>query len=310
MTFGRRSNPGHGSGPSPYPGTFLLAFREALAGLGWEPARWLGHAVVCRTGEGHEHTVGLDNLYRRARLVPRGDWPALITEFLRTVSSITPEVTLPDNLDAVADQILPRIGPPFAVGEVKTWSQRLGDTGLAVNLVIDYPNRMTYVTEDLVGRSGQPGDAWMERALLNLRARTPEDWCCVLDEDIGIRAPAVGDAYDSSRALILDRLLPETAAAGCFVAPIGRDRTFLLPVSLASLPYVHLLKVLADKDHPSTPYPISDQVIWVRGATWQRFPIEVRGDQATATPPDELVEVLNRFAGEDEAGDDTAPAPE
>jgi hypothetical protein len=83
MGWTRRSNPGHGSGPSPYPGTFLLAFREALAGLNWEVVRWLGRAVVCRTPDGHEHTVSLDNLYRRARLVPRADWPGLIAEFLR-----------------------------------------------------------------------------------------------------------------------------------------------------------------------------------------------------------------------------------
>jgi hypothetical protein len=298
MAWNNRSNPGQGSGPPQYPGTFLLAFREALAALNWQASRWLGHSVVCRTADGHEHTVGLDNLYRRARQVPRADWPTLITEFLRTVGTIIPDAALPESLAAVADRLLARLGRPFTGGDKKVWAQPLGDTGLQVNLVIDDPNRMTYVTEELAARSG-PATTWLERALANLQARTPADWCHVLDEETGIRVIAVGDAYDSSRCLILDRLLPETAASGCFVAPVGRDRTFLLPVSLEGLQYVHLLKVLAEKDYPSTPYPISDQVLWIHQGTWRRFLIDIRGSEATATPPPELIEVLNGLAGED-----------
>ncbi len=41
-----RSDPGFGFGPPRYPGTFLLAFRQALAGLHWQARRWLGHAVT------------------------------------------------------------------------------------------------------------------------------------------------------------------------------------------------------------------------------------------------------------------------
>ena len=296
MASNDRSNPGQGSGRQQYPGTFLLAFREALAALGWEPTRWLGHSVVCRTPDGEEHTVGLDNLYRRSRQEPRDQWPGLIGGFLRTVASITPDDVAPADLAAAAGQILPRLGKPLAQGEMEVWSRPLGDTGLCVNLVVDYPDRMTYVSEELIAGSGQPGDAWLERALANLRERTPADWCQVLDEESGIRLPAVADAYDSSRALILDQLLPETAAAGCFVAPVGRDRTFLLPVSLPALQVVHLLKVLAVKDYPNAPYPISDDVAWVHEGTWRRLPVELTGHEATVTPPAELVEVLNRLA--------------
>ena len=62
-----RSNPGHGSTPPKYPGTFLLAFREAVAGLGWQVRKWMGHLVECADPEGREHVVGLENLFRRAR---------------------------------------------------------------------------------------------------------------------------------------------------------------------------------------------------------------------------------------------------
>jgi hypothetical protein len=308
MGWSDRSNPGQGSGPQQYPGTFLLAFKEAAAELGWEPTRWLGHSVVCRTVAGDEHTVGLDNLYRRARQESRDQWPALIRGFLQTVASVTPDDVVPADLAAAAGQVLPRVGQPFAQAEVAVWSRPLGDTGLCVNLVVDYPDRMTYVSEELITGSGQTGDAWLERALANLRERTPADWCRILDEESGMRASVVGDAYDSSRALILDQLLPETAAAGCFVAPVGRDRTFLLPVSLPALQFVHLLKVLAAKDYPSTPYPISDEVAWVHQGAWRRFPIELSGDQAPVTPP-ELVDVLNRLA-QGRGGDGQEPSPQ
>jgi hypothetical protein len=304
-----RSNPGQGSGSQQYPGTFLLAFKEAAAAFGWEPIPWLGHSVICRTPGGEERTVGLDNLYRRARQVPREEWPDLIGGFLQTVVSVTPDGAGPEDLAAAAGQLLPRLGRPFAPGEMKVWSQPLGDTGLIVNLVVDYPDRMTYVSEELVAESGQAGEVWLGRALANLRGRTPADWCHVLDEESGLCAPAVGDCYDSSRALILDRLLPETAAAGCFVAPVGRDRTFLLPVTLPALQFVHLLRVLAAKDYPSTPYPISDEVAWIQESTWRRFPIELRGQQATATPPPELVEILNRLAAS-EGGQGQEASPE
>ena len=58
MPLDNRGNPGLSSGPPRYPGTFLLALREALANLSWETRRWLGDAVVCVDAEGEEHIVG------------------------------------------------------------------------------------------------------------------------------------------------------------------------------------------------------------------------------------------------------------
>jgi hypothetical protein len=157
---------------------------------------------------------------------------------------------------------------------------------------------MSYVSEELVAESGRPGPDWLEQARTNLRARTPADCVEVIDEDSGMRICAVGDAYDAARALLLDDLLPETASAGCFVAPLSRDRLFVLPVTLSALRFVHLLKVLAEKNYKTTPYVISDQVFWVHQRAWRLLPIELGGKQVTVTPPEELVEVLNLLASE------------
>src|SRR6516164_1273663 len=95
----RRSDPGQGSGPPKYPGTFLLALREACAGLNWQVRQWKGDSVECVDAAGKDHVIGLDNLFRRARQIERVDWPQLISEFLNTVGSIDPDENLPDSLD-------------------------------------------------------------------------------------------------------------------------------------------------------------------------------------------------------------------
>ena len=305
MDLRRRSDPGQGSGPPRYPGTFLLAFREAAAGMGWQVRRWKGVLVECVDDEGHDHLVGLENLFRRARQAQREGWPALITEFLKTVGTIDPGENLPEELAAVADRLLVRLGPPMKAlpGDASVWSQPLEDTGLAVNLVVDYPNRMAYVTEDLVENSGRPGGEWLATALDNLQARTPAEAFEVVDQDTGLRICSVADAYDSSRALLLDRLLPETSADGCFVSLPGRDSLFLLPVGPKALTQVHLLKVLAEKNYQNAPYPISDEVFWVRGGVWRRFPIRVQSERITVEPPPEFLEVLGRLSGHEGPAD-------
>lgn len=301
-----RSDPGHGSGPPKYPGTFLLALSEAVTELNWQVRRWLGRAVECVDAEGRAQVVGLENLYRRARRLPRTEWPALIAEFLRTAGSLDANEGLPADLAGVAEQLLVRVGQPMTAtpDAARVWSQELGDTGLCLNLVIDYPNRMHYVTEELVESSGRPGGAWLEQALANLRARTPPECFQTIHEESGMRSCNVADAYDSSRALLLDTLLPDSRADGCFVALPGRDQFLVLPVSAAALACVHMLKVLAEDNFKSTPYPISDQVFWVREGTWRVFTIVVHGDNVTVQPPEDFVAILRRLAPEAEP---TAP---
>jgi hypothetical protein len=298
----QRSDPGRGSGPPRYPGTFLLAFREAVAGMNWEVRKWKGVMVQCADPEGNDHVIGLENLYRRCRQIEREDWPALISEFLTTVSSIDPDEKLPDRLEDVASQLLVRLGPPIkrTAEEASVWAHPLDGTGLWANLVVDYPNRMCYVTEHLVDESGRPGSRWLEVALGNLADRTPPEPFEIVDEEMGLHICGVGDAYDSSRALLLDRLLPEARADGFFVALPGRDSLFVLPVNRTAIGQVQVLKALADKNYQTAPYPISNDVYWVREGVWRLFPIKVLGEQINVEPPEEFLEVLRRLAPDEE----------
>src|SRR5437773_1743198 len=154
---------------------------------------------------------------------------------------------------------------------------------------------MFYVTEKLVNESGRPGSDWLDQALDNLRARTPDDCFEVVFEESGMISCTVADAYDSSRALLLDRLMPDAPADGCFVALPGRDHLLVQPVTREGLTNVHLLKVLAEKNYKSTPYPISEQVFWVRDGIWRVFAIEVQGEKVNVQPPEEFVQILQRL---------------
>jgi hypothetical protein len=313
MPRSNRNNPGAGSGSPKYPGTFLLAFREAVAELGWQIRRWLGDAVECVDADGEEHIVGLENLFRRARREDRQSWPALISDFLSTVRAAEKNLgDAPVELAQVADRLLVRLGPPFSGlrDESRVWSQTLPGTDLHVNLVIDQPETMTYVTEPMIADSGRPGSAWLEQALSNLRARTPDDCFEQVHEESGLLLCCVGDAYDSSRALLVESVRTGEHPAGFLVAVPSRDELLVLPVEAQALPHLHLLKVLADKNYHSAPYPISNEVYWIHRGSWRRFPIEMRQDKVVIQPPEDFVALLNQVIPENEsdaADESTSP---
>jgi hypothetical protein len=295
MPSDSRSNPGLSSGPPRYPGTFLLALREALAYLNWQARRWLGDAVVCVDADGEEHIVGLENLYRRARREERDQWPALITEFLKRVREAENAKPADVELAAVADRLLVRFGQPFSSRSTQApvWWQSLEGTDLGVNLVIDQADTMVYVTDEMIAASGKPGDEWLKRARANLRARTPADCLEVVHDESGLRLCSVGDAYDSSRALLVEELLPEFAQAGTLVAIPSRDELLVLPVEPKSLIHLHLLKMLAEKNYQNAPYAVSDKVFWVHAGKWQVFPIAIRKDKVDVKPPTEFLDIVN-----------------
>ena len=296
MARDNRNDPGFGSGAPRYPGSFLLAFRAAVAAHGWKIVRWLGPAVQCVDSQDREQTIGLENLYRRARREDRASWPELISAFLDMLTDEQqhdPPTTLVD----AADRLLVRLGRPAGPDHEgsEVWSQSLTAT-LSVNLVVDYPQSMYYVTAQMVEESTRPGVEWLERAVANLKAQTPADCFQVIHEPSGMRQCIVGDAYDSSRALLLDSLLPETSADGYLVAVPGRDELLVLPVTTAALPYVPLLKSVAEQSFRTAPYAISDEVFWIHAGQWRVFPIELHGEQVNAQLPPEFLPIFERLA--------------
>ena len=292
-----RTNPG--TGQARYPGTFLLAFREAVAAVSWQIQTWQADSVACKDAAGESLTVGLENLYRRVRRQDRATWPELIAEFLRKVHVSGARDELDRELSEVVDRLLLRVGPPFPLlqGAAKVWSQPLHDTGLVVSLVIDHPETMSYVTEDMITRSGAPGEHWLTHALKNLRERTPSDALEPVHDDSDVRICAQGDAYDSSRALIIGEQLTDVPH-GYFLAIPSRDELLVLPVTAKAITTVHLLKLLVIQSHQKAPYPVSEELYWVFQGKWHAFPIEIKGHEVNVRPPPEFVALLETINNE------------
>jgi hypothetical protein len=299
MELRGRSDPGRGSGGPKYPGSFLLAFREATESLGWRFDRLQRDVAVCTDGEGEERVVGLENLYRRARRTPRDEWATLAAGFLRTLELAADDAP-PERLEDAAEHLLFRLGRPLDVGsEDQVWSQPLPGTNLVINLVIDYPDRMCYVGERLVAESGHDGAHWLARAEANLLARTPTECFVVIDEESGIRMSAAADAYDSSRALLLDQLLPQGRDAGNLVVLPGRDEMLVMPVTPHAMTHFRQMKLLAEKNFQTAPYPITDELYWVHAGVWRQLRVEMQPpDTVNVYPPPELMDVLGRLSAE------------
>jgi hypothetical protein len=292
-----RSNPGYGFGGPRYPGTFLLALREAFAQQKWQIRRWLNDAVECTDANGREQTLALENLYRRVKPIERASWPEVLNEFLAQIPDealVNPPVSLAE----VADRVLVRLGPPFSTQdpEVDVWSQHIAGSLIVATLVIDYPNSMAYVTGQMIAESGHDGDYWLQCAVQNLRGSTPAGCLTEVHAESGLLQCDIGDAYDSSRALLLDDLLPAHAENGCFVSVPGRDHLLVLPVGPQSLAFLPWLRNIAMRTHRNLPYPISAELFWVCRGVWRHFPIEIQGEKALVNPPPEFLEVLARIA--------------
>jgi hypothetical protein len=293
---GNRSDPDTNIDSVRIPGGFRAAFVAALAEVGLTVRHWQGVNVVCHDGDGDERTLSLGNVYRRAQNSDRSEWPTIIREFVQHVTQATKEGALPENLDDAASQVMVRIGQPFpkSMGDQTPWHLHLGKTGLIVNMVIDHPKFMAYVTNSLLEKSSRGADEWLAAAKANLLAQTPDDYLEPINDDVDLRIGCHGDAYDAARSLIVDELLPDLAEYGFFVAVPTRDVLIVQPVTAESLVHVHALKRFAVDNHGSKPYPISDEVYWVRRGEWFTFPINITKESIEVTPPSEFVEEVLR----------------
>ncbi|MBI1832909.1 MAG: hypothetical protein HYR84_15830 [Planctomycetes bacterium] len=306
-------NPGSGFGGPRYPGTFLLALREALAKLNWQPVAWKGGSVECVDAAGLSQQIGLENMYRRLRREPRERWPELLAEIL---GSITPDVANPpDDLNGVADRLLVRLGPAFSRmdAELDVWHRPLAGDNVMAFLVIDYPSSMSYVTQKMIAGSEEDADHWYQRALSNLRERTQADCLQVVHDESGLLQSQAGDAYDSSRGLILDHLVPGHEEDGFYVIVPGRDHLLTLPLMAQTMMMAPWLRAGAAKMYREIPYPISPELFWVCGGVWHPFVIESEGDDLIVKPPAAFLDVMHRLRpelGEDDPSEDSRDDPD
>ena len=282
---------------------FRSLVAEELLAHGFTIEHWHSDGLDYRDPSGEVGYLGLSNLHRRYTSVE----PALRLEIIRdflghVLQSGAHRPDLPKRLNDVVHRVLVRVGRPFASLEKQPWQKRLPGTELVLNLVIDHPGYMTYVTAEQLTESDQPPGEWLDQAVENLKDRTPADWLEQLHEESGILSGHLNDSYDAARALILSDIV-DSPPAGWLVAIPTRDWLFCRPVTPEGLPHFHLLKVLAEKNYAREPYPISDEVFWIRGHRWQPFPMEIAGDTIRMSPPPGFLEAIGGLNMVDDESD-------
>jgi hypothetical protein len=154
---------------------------------------------------------------------------------------------------------------------------------------------MSYVSAQMIAESGESGAAWFRRGLANLLTRSTPEQLAIIHPESGLMQGQFADAYDSSRALLLDELLPSHAEFGSYVAVPSRDHLLVLPISADSAPLAPWLRAIAGKTYGDMPYAISPELYWVHAGVWRPIAISIEGDEVVIRPPAEFVEMIDRL---------------
>lgn len=287
-----------GDNPTTLPSGFRAVVMSTLQELGYRVRSWEYDGVhVLPPGDAAEQYIGLSNLYRRAQGVERQDWRDLVRDFVMRLGRAVTLATLPDDLMTIAGQLRPRLGRPFPRGRSRRpWGIPLPGTGLEVNLVIDFPETIAYVTEAMLATTSRPVEDLLDIALANLRQVTAADYLEPVVPGGDVYIGHSGDGHDAARALLLDELLPE-APAGYWVVVPTRDEMAVSPVSLSTLDRVHTLRLFAIEHCRENPYPISDDVFWVHNGQWHTFEVRVDAEGIVVVPPAEFMAVIQDSQG-------------
>jgi len=292
-----------GSGSHGLSADFRAAVTAELLERDYTVVEWEADGVhVQRSHDRGVQYLGLSNLYRRAQGVEREAWPILIGEFIDHVTSISNAPDLPRALDTLTAQLRPRLGPPFTRDlKVRPWSMPLPGTPLVISLVIDFPQAMAYVTEEMLHNSQASAEELLDCALDNLRQDTPEDFLQPLTEHLDLLLGHTGDGYDASRALLIEELLPQDAPAGLWLAMPSRDELYVWPVHPSGLQHLPHFKLFVQDNYHKHAYPISEDIYWLYQGQWHIFTIHFpKPDTVSISPPPEFVEILEDWASSGE----------
>lgn len=285
--------------PVPFPADFRATVTEQLTAVGLTVTGWEEAGVNVSTGAGGEpQYIGLANIYRRARATDPAEQAAMIRAFLDHRAALLKAPPLPDDLSTILERLRPRLGKPCdRTDKTPPWGIPLPGTGLEINLVVDCPHGMVYVTGSMLSRSRKKAEDLLDDALENLRTATPADYFERASDELDIYIGHAGDGYDAARALLIEELMPDSPA-GFWVAIPSREELAVWPVSFPALARVHVMKMFADENFREHAYPVSDEVFWVWRGTWYRFGIALDGEELVIDAPEPFGEALQELEGE------------
>ncbi|MCL3860769.1 hypothetical protein [Actinotalea sp. K2] len=221
------------------------------------------------------NVLGLSNLAQIAAGTPEREWPSLLRRHAQVMVAAQ-ELPVPQDLDAVRDQVFLRVLPaadlPFPVVDPL---MSVGD--LVGVLSIDYPEHISTLTraEDIERLGGR--DAVHEVAhtnLLGLRA----DTVTVLggdDPDQGTVHLSLGGFFNASRMFVLDAVLRqdfglESPSHGVLVAVPNRHVLAVHPLTgIDCVQAVQTLVALA-RGESDRPGGVSPHVYYWRDRRWEQ----------------------------------------
>jgi hypothetical protein len=288
--------------PSSLPGAFRAMVTKEMTARGYTIVKWHEDGLDYKKADQEKpNYMGLSNLLRRVKTAEPTETESIVQHFLANLlDAMDSKDAMPETMEDAAPRLLPRLGQPFAKGQAQPWAKPFPGTPLHINLVIDFPTTMAYVTKDLMEKSDTPPGDWVDVALKNLLELTDPACLDLALEDEGLYCIHTNDSYDASRALILCEMTGNEPA-GWLIAVPARDWVFAMKVNNQGIPHFHMMKNLAEKYHEKQPYPISNEIFWVRpGKAWVPFKIEQTDGAIQLYPPEGFMEAL----GMDDAGEE------
>lgn len=198
----------------------------------------------------------------------------------------------------VLDQLRPVLVPEgFGQGRLAGAPLRQDLPGLETRLVLDSPIAMRYVVSKDRSRTDLTDEALYERAHENLLAEPGLEVHRTGDLGPGGGATTYfldGNAYVSSRALLLDHHADLVGPAGAVVAVPAREAMIVLPIDCTdALAIIGGFAKYAADAAESLPHPISPLGYYWDGERFAGI-VEVDFEQGSLTPPDDMVKAVER----------------
>ena len=226
-------------------------------------------SLELKTPDGGSGTLYLGNLYAGLAAGPSDPEARreAIRSFLESALSQRAEASQPLRLDVHGDRLLPRLQPEGFLAQAGAEDTLLqvpsGISGLVTVFVLDSEQSVMYLTLSRLAELGIDTAALAERALANLRRKTPDSPVRDAVERGHVVMLKAGDSFDATRLL----LVPEMLRDGEQLAAVIPDRETL-----------GLLPVPPDGDWsgirklaraPASPYTLLDRPLRVTNAGFE-----------------------------------------
>lgn len=136
----------------------------------------------------------------------------------------------------------------------------------------------------------------IEIAKWNLRRKTPATGWTEIDTIGGLYTYFAKDGFASSRALCLEDLVRPWPFEGVLVSCPTRDQLYVLPMNYIEVLQAMRVMVLAGNvSRIEGAVPLSNQLYWYDGTTWEQIQIVHRSEQIEIQPSTRFMDALERI---------------